>query len=120
MNPHAVEDEKALDRIVFFSDAIFAPAPVVRELRAQLLHDRPALDGPPSEVRLIRRYDGVLLWINMLFLFCIAFLPFPTAVLGRNGGSASTVLYASAMAPSRGRARRGPAPRRQRREPRGQ
>jgi uncharacterized membrane protein len=48
--------------------------------------------------RLIRRYDGVLLWINMVFLFCIAFLPFPTAVLGRNGGRAATVLYASAMA----------------------
>jgi uncharacterized membrane protein len=122
-----IDDEKALDRIVFFSDAIFAIAmtllvlqltiPVVHGGSEQVLWHK--LDEQlPSfwsfalsfftiglqwmahqrKFRLIRRYDGVLLWINMLFLFCIAFLPFPTAVLGRNGGRASTVLYASSMA----------------------
>jgi uncharacterized membrane protein len=121
-----VEDEKALDRVVFFSDAIFAIAMtlLVLQLRVpvvpgdeRLLWHRLA-DQLPSfwsfalsfftigliwmthqrKFRLIRRYDDRLLWLNLIFLFCIAFLPFPTAVLGRNGGEASTVLYASSMA----------------------
>lgn len=127
MNAHVVSDEKALDRVVFFSDAIFAIAmtllvlqlriPVVPSGNEHLLWHELSLQLPSfwsfalsfftigllwmthqRKFRLIRRYDGVLLWINMVFLFCIAFLPFPTAVLGRNGGRASTVLYASSMA----------------------
>ncbi len=39
-----------------------------------------------------------MLWLNLVFLFCIAFLPYPTAVLGRTGGRAATILYASSMA----------------------
>jgi uncharacterized membrane protein len=30
----------------------------------------------------ITQYDNTLLWINMLFLFFVSFLPFPTALLG--------------------------------------
>jgi uncharacterized membrane protein len=127
VNTHAVEDEKALDRIVFFSDAIFAIAmtllvlqlriPIVPSGNEHVLWHRLG-DQLPSfasfalsfftigllwmahqrKFRLIRRYDGALLWINMVFLFCIAFLPFPTAVLGRSGGRAATVLYAASMA----------------------
>jgi uncharacterized membrane protein len=32
----------------------------------------------------VRRWDPVKLWLNLLLLACIAFLPFPTAVLGNH------------------------------------
>lgn len=31
----------------------------------------------------IKRYDGMLIWLNFLFLLCIAFLPFTNNLLGR-------------------------------------
>jgi len=127
MTARVVDDERALDRVIFFSDAIFAIAmtllvlqlriPVVRHGDERLLwHELGDQLGSfwsfalsffaigllwmahQRKFRLIRRYDDRLLWLNLVFLFCIAFLPFPTAVLGRNGGEASTVLYASSMA----------------------
>jgi uncharacterized membrane protein len=37
-------------------------------------------------------------WLNLLLLMFVAFLPFPTAVLGQHGGSpAAAVLYASSV-----------------------
>ena len=33
--------------------------------------------------RHIRRSDGTLLWLNTLFLMCVSFVPFPTALLGQ-------------------------------------
>jgi uncharacterized membrane protein len=33
----------------------------------------------------ITNYDHTLLWLNILFLICVAFLPFPSALLGRYG-----------------------------------
>ena len=48
--------------------------------------------------RLIGRYDAVLVWLNLLLLMFVAFLPFPTAVLGdHNGSPAAAVLYAAAV-----------------------
>jgi len=45
--------------------------------------------------RLIARDDAVLVWLNLLLLMFVAFLPFPTAVLGaHNGSPAAAVLYA--------------------------
>ena len=126
-----IEDEKALDRVVFFSDAVFAIAMtlLVVDLRVPIIpsglpsaveNERLAtalrgLEGPlfsfalsffvlgllwivhHRKFRLIRRYDDRLLWLNLLFLFCVAFLPFPTAVLGRYGGQTATVFYALSM-----------------------
>ena len=130
--PPLIEDEKALDRVVFFSDAVFAIAmtllgvelrvPLVRagltlhEENRELAH---ALAGLGNELysfaltffvlgtfwmahhrkfRLIRRYDDRLLWLNLGFLFFVAFVPFPTAVLGRYGDQVATIFYASSMA----------------------
>lgn len=46
----------------------------------------------------IIRSDGRLLQLNLLFLLFIAFLPFPTAVLGEHGDrTASVVLYAGSI-----------------------
>ena len=45
--------------------------------------------------RLIARYDSMLVWLNLLLLMFVAFLPFPTAVLGQHPGSpVAAVLYA--------------------------
>ena len=48
--------------------------------------------------RLIGRYDAGLVWLNLVLLTFVAFLPFPTAVLGEHNGSpAAAVLYAAAV-----------------------
>jgi uncharacterized membrane protein len=48
--------------------------------------------------RLIARGDPALVWLNLLLLLFISFLPFPTAVLGEHTGSpAAAVLYAVAV-----------------------
>jgi uncharacterized membrane protein len=46
--------------------------------------------------RLIARYDMALIWLNLLLLMFVAFLPFPTAVVGQHASSpAAAVLYAA-------------------------
>ena len=48
--------------------------------------------------KLIVRDNTTLVWLNFLLLFFIAFLPFPTAVIGAHEGSAAAaVLYAIAV-----------------------
>jgi uncharacterized membrane protein len=48
--------------------------------------------------RLIDRYDATLVWLNFLLLLFVAFLPFPTAVLGEHQGTpAAAVLYAASV-----------------------
>jgi uncharacterized membrane protein len=48
--------------------------------------------------RLINRYDATLVWLNLLLLMFVSFLPFPTAVLGEHEGSPSAaVLYGAAV-----------------------
>jgi len=49
--------------------------------------------------RLIAHDDAALVWLNLLLLMFVAFLPFPTAVLGEHAGSpAAAVLYATSVA----------------------
>jgi uncharacterized membrane protein len=48
--------------------------------------------------RLITRDDGALVWLNLVLLMFVAFLPFPTAVLGQHFGSpAAAILYATSV-----------------------
>lgn len=48
--------------------------------------------------QLIARADAALVWLNLLLLMFVAFLPFPTAVVGRHTGSpAAAVLYATSV-----------------------
>jgi uncharacterized membrane protein len=48
--------------------------------------------------RLIDHYDTALVWLNLLLLMLVSFLPFPTAVLGaHNGVAAAAVLYVAAV-----------------------
>jgi uncharacterized membrane protein len=51
-----------------------------------------------SDFQRITRTDSRLLVLNLAFLFTIAFLPFPTALLGESSDSAAaTVLYAATI-----------------------
>lgn len=111
------EPDKDLDRIVFFSDAVFAIAItllvldirvpyvpedlVAEELGASLLALWPKYLGyvisflsvavfwtiHHSIFRDIRGYDRNLIWLNFLFLMFVAFLPFPTALLSEYGNN---------------------------------
>src|SRR5262252_535271 len=48
--------------------------------------------------QLIGRYDAVLVWLNLLLLMFVAFLPFPTAVIGEHNRSpAAAVLYGATV-----------------------
>ena len=113
MPGEGVRDVKTeLDRIVFFSDAVFAIAITLLALGIRI----PELAGDPSDAQLwavvlnivprflvyalsfvvigvfwvghhrsfraIRRYDIGLIWLNFLTLLFVAFLPLPAALLG--------------------------------------
>ncbi len=127
--PAEAERTTELDRIIFFSDGVFAiaitllviglkvpslPSNVANgELSRRLLDEWPrvlsyALSfaviglfwiGHHRAFRHVRGFDHRLILLNLLFLGLIAFLPFPTAVLGRYGGHRSAVvLYAASLA----------------------
>jgi uncharacterized membrane protein len=121
------QDRRALDRIVFFSDAVFAiaitllaleirlPAGEIAatdaQLRAQLLGMFPKYlafvisflvigtfwISHHRKFRFIRRYDNNLLAINLLFLMTVAFMPFPSSVISEYGNRAATIFYALTM-----------------------
>ena len=113
-----------LDRIVFFSDAVMAIAITLIVVQINV----PDVLGPNigealsekwreylsfllsfwviglywswhhTMFRAIVRYDDRFIWLNLLFLMCVAFLPFPTAVLGEYGGEGPAVMaYAATI-----------------------
>jgi uncharacterized membrane protein len=115
------------DRVLFFSDAIFAIAITLLVLEIRVpghVNDaageiRAAAGnmfsfaisfvviglfwiGHHSLSRYIAAFDRGLITINLLFLGTIAFLPFPTELLNNSGGHgssrAATVFYALAVA----------------------
>jgi uncharacterized membrane protein len=123
------KDKLGLDRIVFFSDAIFAIAITLLTLNiklpdgsiphtsTELARDLWALSpqyqsyitsflviglywmGHHHYFRYIRRYDYILIGLNIGLLMCIAFLPFPTAVLDSySEDQPAVIFYASSMA----------------------
>jgi hypothetical protein len=114
----------ALERLVFFSDAVFAIAitllvieidvpagegdllAALRELAPQLTSFLVsfAVIGTfwMGHHRMFRHIDAEsprLVQLNLLLLFCVAFLPFPTAMLGEHDGDrVAAVVYAISMA----------------------
>jgi uncharacterized membrane protein len=118
------EPARDRDRIVNFSDGVFAivitlliltievphipPASVARELPSRLLALTPdCLSYVISFLVVavywqahhrvfgpIRGYDRTLLWLNFLFLMAISFLPFPTSLLGEYREQLPLVIYA--------------------------
>jgi uncharacterized membrane protein len=49
--------------------------------------------------RYIRRHDAELIWLNICFLLCVSFLPFPTDLAGEYADQPFAVaFYATSMA----------------------
>jgi uncharacterized membrane protein len=113
------------DRVVFFSDAVFAIAitllivdlqvPDVADLQSgeQLRDALPQIGGFALSFaviglfwmghhglfRYIKGLTRSLMLLNLLFLGCIAFLPYPTALLSAAGDQApATIFYAASIA----------------------
>lgn len=123
----ADEDDKlALERLVFFSDAVIAIAITLLVLDIRLpeapLSDPAALRdallalwpkyfayalsflvvgsfwmGHNQKFRLIRRYDSTLAWLNLLFLMTIGFVPFASSVLSVHENVVSYAFYDGTM-----------------------
>lgn len=122
----SIEDEKGLERIVFFSDGVFAIAITLlaleihlpdiaglsnAELLKELLSIWPKyLSFMVSflvignfwlihhrQFRYIKRYDTRLIFINLFVLMAIAFIPFPTVIISENGNRTATIFYALTM-----------------------
>jgi uncharacterized membrane protein len=117
------ETKLALDRIIFFSDAVFAIAITLMalELRvpevpldqvASVLPRQVGAMAPKfltfilsfliigsywvvhhRDFQYIKRFDRRLIWINLLLLMLVAFLPFPTAMLGNYPAEQFTVTF---------------------------
>lgn len=106
-------------RIEAFSDGVFAIAItlLVFNLHIPPVHDQAQLDSALAKEWLsylsyllsvvvigvywvahhglfsyIRRADRPLFWLNILFIACVAFLPFPTALLGQYGHARTAVV----------------------------
>ena len=124
------QEQNALsfERIVFFSDAVFAIVITLlvleikvphleafseANLRSSLLSMIPKFSGFLASFfiiglmwfehhrifQYIREYDGGLIWRNLFFLLCISFIPFPTALTSEYFWSQTAfVFYASSFA----------------------
>ena len=53
--------------------------------------------GHHEQYSYIRRVDGTLMWINMVYLLTIGLIPFVTSLLSDHGTSLSTCLYAGVL-----------------------
>jgi uncharacterized membrane protein len=54
--------------------------------------------GHRAKFEVILRSSAGLIWLNMLFLLGISWIPFATAVLAESGGRLATILYAALVA----------------------
>jgi uncharacterized membrane protein len=121
------EDKLGLERILFFSDAVFAIAItlLVLEIRlpaSSIVQTDTSLSillagmwqrylaylisflvigtfwiAHHRKFRFIRRYDGKLIWLNLLFLLFTAFSPFPSTIISEYSGRTATIFYAISM-----------------------
>ncbi len=126
-SPAQAEKSLGLERLIFFSDAVFA---IIITLLALDLRLPESVEHPSNAAtaaalvamlpkflayflsffiiglywlghhrmfNLIRRYDRVLLWLNLILLSFIGLVPFVTALLSETGNSIATLLYAAVM-----------------------
>jgi uncharacterized membrane protein len=119
---------RELDRLIFFSDAVFAivmtllvldirvPDAAAREVPGMVVELWPKIFsyvlsflviglywiGHHQTFRYVQSYDRTLLWLNLVFLLSISFIPFPTGLLGEYGELRFAVIfYAASLALAR-------------------
>jgi uncharacterized membrane protein len=127
MEKHEPETDLSFERVVFFSDAVFAivitllvlelKVPHLSEhselaLRQALVELLPSVAGFVVSFliiglmwiehhrifRYIAAYDGKLLGLNLLLLLCVSFVPFPTALFSENFWSRiAFILYTASF-----------------------
>ena len=127
MDKHEPDALLSFERVVFFSDAVFAIVItlLVLELKVPHLteHTEPSLRHALVELlprvagfvisfliiglmwiehhrifRYIADYDGGLLWRNLFLLLCVSFVPFPTALFSENFWSRTAfILYTASF-----------------------
>jgi uncharacterized membrane protein len=122
MDEQRSEMSAALGRLIFLSDGVFAIAitllvlEITPEIPAHLQEGqlpgnlfnlwRPIATYALSFIIVsiywtshqrifyyIKRSDNVLVWLNIFFLMCVAFLPVPTNVLGMYGDQQAAVIF---------------------------
>ncbi len=54
--------------------------------------------GHHRTFRYIQSFDGTLLWLNLLLLLSVSFVPYPTAILSAYGGPVAVRFYAGTLA----------------------
>ena len=121
------QDRLGLERLIFFSDAVFAIAVTLLALEIRLpagegsLTDEQLLKtlqtiwpkylgyvvsflvigvfwiGHHRKFRFIERYDKNLILLNLILLMFVAFVPFPTSVIIEYGNQTATIFYALIM-----------------------
>ena len=123
--PDAVGGESlGFERLVFFSDAVFAIAITILVLDIRLPAGEEALTDAELLAQLLgiwhkylayiisflvigsfwishhrkfrynRHYDSNLRFLNLLLLMAIAFIPFPSSVISEHGYRTATIFYA--------------------------
>lgn len=125
MNPNEKESGLDFERVVFFSDAVFAIVITLLVLEIKVPHleahsENAVLRGLVGLLpkftgfvvsffivgtmwiehhrvfRFIKAYDAGLLWRNLFFLLTVSFVPFPTALFSEYYGSRTAfILYAA-------------------------
>jgi len=123
----ANDDQLGLERLIFFSDAVFAIAVTLLALDLRLDTNAASLSNAEllkallaiwpkylgyvisfvvlstfwmshhRKFRYIKRYDQRLMWINTLLLMTVAFVPFPTLIVSQYGNQTATIFYALSM-----------------------
>ena len=124
VNEHPDQERQGLERIIFFSDAVFAIAITLLALDIRIPNAAvPLTEGALTETlisiwpkylgfaigfltigilwmghhrkfQMIQSYDRNLMLLNLLFLLFIAFIPFPTSIISEYGNRTSTIFYA--------------------------
>jgi uncharacterized membrane protein len=113
---------RELDRLIFFSDAVFAivmtllvldirvPDVATQDVPSSIFELWPKIlsyvlsflviglywIGHHQTFRYVRSYDRTLLWLNLVFLLSISFIPFPTDLLGEYGELRFAVIFYAA------------------------
>jgi uncharacterized membrane protein len=121
------QEQLGFERLVFFSDAVYAIAITLlvidlhlppgsgelsnAELHSALLDMMPQIfsyilsflvigsfwNNHHRKFQYVNAIDHRILLINLLLLMAIAFLPFPTSVLGESGNATATIFYAGTI-----------------------